>query len=74
MATSVPREDTDYLQVALARPVPKNGESRIRIDKTYRDAKSYYEEEGLIVFSRSLGIKRNSSNRYRVRGGWGIFN
>ena len=53
-------DDTDYLQVTLARPVPKDGEARIRIDKTYRDTESYYTEEGNIIFERSLGIKRNS--------------
>lgn len=53
-------ENGEYLQVHLARPVPLNGESRIRIDKTYADTKSYFEEDGSIVFSRSLGIRRNS--------------
>ncbi|WP_394747158.1 hypothetical protein [Spongiimicrobium salis] len=53
-------EDTEYLQIALARPVPKNGESRLRIDKTYQDGASYFSENGSIVFSRTLGIKRNS--------------
>jgi len=52
--------DANYIQVALARPVPAGGETRLRIDKTYRDAKSYYREGGLIVFSRGLGIKRNA--------------
>src|SRR5579872_681376 len=32
--------DTDYIQVDLARPDPENGEGRIIIDKTYKDAKS----------------------------------
>ncbi|NAS30817.1 hypothetical protein GTQ40_07530 [Flavobacteriaceae bacterium R38] len=54
------REDTDYLQVKLARPVPQGGESRIRIDKTYKDTNSYYKEGEVIVFNRSLGIKRNA--------------
>jgi hypothetical protein len=40
--------------------VPKAGEVRLLIDKTYRDPKSYYQEGGDLVFSRSLGIKRNS--------------
>jgi len=53
-------EDTDYLQVTLARPIPKGGQARIRIDKTYKDTASYYKEGDLIVFDRSLGIKRNS--------------
>ena len=52
--------EADYIQVTLARPVPDGGETRLRIVKTYRDAKSYYREGGLIVFSRGLGIKRNA--------------
>ena len=53
-------EDTDYLQIQLARPVPEGGESRIRIDKTYKDVNSYFKEGESIVFKRSLGIKRNA--------------
>src|SRR6202008_3927575 len=34
--------DTHYIQVELARPVPDGGQGRIRILKTYKDAKSYY--------------------------------
>jgi hypothetical protein len=52
--------DANYIQVTLARPVPAGGESRLRIDKTYRDAKSYYREGDAIVFARGLGIKRNA--------------
>lgn len=52
--------DTDYLQVQLARAVPVGGQARIRIDKTYRDTKSYFTEGETIVFTRTLGIKRNS--------------
>jgi hypothetical protein len=52
--------DTHYIQVELARPVPDGGEGRIRILKTYKDAKSYYRDGDLIVFNRPLGIKRNS--------------
>ena len=54
--------DTRYLQIELPQPVPKDGEVRILIDKTYKDDKSYFVEPktGFIVFSRSLGIKRNS--------------
>jgi hypothetical protein len=51
---------TSYIRVELPRPVPKDGVSRILIDKTYFDPKSYFEDGGDIVFSRSLGIKRNS--------------
>jgi len=49
-----------YIKVHLAHPVPSRGEYRLRIDKTYKDAKSYYIEGDLIVFKRSLGIPRNS--------------
>lgn len=54
--------DTRYIQIELPRKVPKEGEVRLLIDKTYKDDKSYFVEEktGFIVFSRSLGIKRNS--------------
>jgi hypothetical protein len=52
--------DANYIQVALARPVPAGGETRLRIVKTYRDAKSYYRDGELVVFARGLGIKRNS--------------
>ena len=51
---------SQYIRVRLARAVPADGEARILIDKTYYDPKSYYEENGLLVFARPLGIKRNS--------------
>jgi hypothetical protein len=51
--------DTDYIKIWLPRPVPEKGEVRLRIDKTYRDGRSYYREGDLVVFERSLGIKRN---------------
>jgi len=53
-------EDTDYLQITLARPIPEGGQARLRIDKTYTDTASYFKEGASFVFSRSLGIKRNS--------------
>lgn len=53
-------EDTDYLKVQLAHPVAAGSEYRITIDKTYKDAKSYFSEEDRIVFDRPLGIKRNA--------------
>ena len=49
-----------YIKVHLARPVPKEGQGRVIILKTYKDAKSYYRDGDAIVFNRSLGIKRNS--------------
>src|SRR5882762_5590050 len=52
-------DDAQFLRVALARPVPKGGETRIRIYKTYTDAPSYYEKDNTLVFDRPLGIKRN---------------
>jgi hypothetical protein len=52
--------DASYIQVTLPRPVPDRGEIRLRIDKTYKDPKSYYREGDLIVFNRGLGIKRNA--------------
>jgi hypothetical protein len=53
---------TDYIRVALARPVPADGgQGRILIDKTYEDRKSYYSAGGPdLVFERPLGIKRNA--------------
>jgi hypothetical protein len=49
-----------YIRAHLARPVPENGEGRVKILKTYKDEKSYYTEGEDIVFKRSLGIARNS--------------
>jgi hypothetical protein len=49
-----------YIRVKLARPVPKDGETRILIDKTYFDTASYKAAGDSIVFDRDLGIKRNS--------------
>jgi len=52
---------TDYVRVHLARPVPPDGgQARVRIIKTYKDAKSYYREGDAIVFNRPLGIRRNA--------------
>jgi len=52
-------DDSLYLKVYLATAVPKNGQARIRIYKTYEDAPSYFAEGDRIVFNRPLGIKRN---------------
>jgi hypothetical protein len=51
--------DTNFIKVYLARPVPAEGQGRLLIVKTYKDAKSYYREGDAIVFNRPLGIKRN---------------
>ena len=52
--------ETEYIKVHLAKAVPPGGEARVLIDKTYKDAKSYYTEGDSIVFDRSLGIRRNT--------------
>jgi len=52
--------ETEYIRVRLPRPVPAEGEVRIRIDKTYEDKKSYFREGDLIVFDRPLGIRKNA--------------
>ena len=50
-----------YIRVKLARDVPPDGgEGRVLIVKTYEDAASYYTRGDTIVFTRPLGIKRNS--------------
>jgi len=52
---------TDYIRIHLPRPVPPEGGIRLLIEKTYKDAKSYTREgPDRIVFSRTLGIRRNS--------------
>jgi hypothetical protein len=52
-------DDDQFIRVHLAKAVPKNGETRIRIIKTYTDAASYFVKDGQLVFARPLGIKRN---------------
>jgi hypothetical protein len=52
--------DAEWIKVVLARPVPQGGEARVVIDKTYKDAKSYFRDGDAVVFDRVLGIRRNS--------------
>ena len=53
-------DDEQFIRVHLPGPVPKNGQTRIRIFKTYTDAASYFvDKSGRLVFTRPLGIKRN---------------
>jgi len=53
--------DTEYIRIRLPRPVPASGgQVRLLIDKTYNDPKSYFAEGNAVVFTRSLGIRRNS--------------
>ncbi len=58
----LPRADTtgEYIMVHLPRAVPREGEVRLLIDKTYEDHKSYLVTGDVITFDRSLGIQRNS--------------
>ena len=49
-----------FIKVHLLGPVPKGGETRIRIIKTYTDPASYYvDKSGQLVFDRPFGIKRD---------------
>src|SRR5947207_6169508 len=52
-------DDAQFIRVHLPGPVPKGGETRIRILKTYTDPASYYLKDGQLIFDRPLGIKRN---------------
>jgi hypothetical protein len=52
-------DDTKFIKISLPHPVPKDGEYRLRILKTYADPKSYFVENGLLIFDRFLGVKRN---------------
>jgi len=50
-----------YIAVQLPRRVPADGgEVRLLIEKTYQDPKSYLVDAEEIVFTRSLGIRRNA--------------
>jgi hypothetical protein len=53
------KDDALFIKVYLPAPVPKGGETRLRIFKTYTDAPSYYVKDGQLIFDRPLGIKRN---------------
>ncbi|HZU32342.1 MAG TPA: hypothetical protein VFB79_14590 [Candidatus Angelobacter sp.] len=53
------QDKDEFIKVYLPGPVPKNGETRIRIFKTYTDAASYTLTDNKLVFTRPLGIKRN---------------
>jgi hypothetical protein len=53
------KDDDQFLRVHLLKPVAKGSETRIRIYKTYTDAASYSEKDGVLVWDRPLGIKHN---------------
>ena len=44
----------NYIKVQLARPVAPEGQGRLLIVKTYRDAKSYYRDGDAIVFNQHI--------------------
>jgi hypothetical protein len=51
----------NYIRIHLPRPVPAEGGIRLLIEKTYKDAKSYFAKGAdRIVFTRPLGIRRNA--------------
>ena len=52
-------DEAQFIKVYLPATVPKGGETRLRIFKTYTDAPSYGLKDGQLVFERPLGIKRN---------------
>jgi hypothetical protein len=52
-------DDAQFIRVHLPGAVPKGGQTRIRIIKTYTDAASYFLKDGNLIFERPLGIKRN---------------
>lgn len=49
-----------FIKVALARPVPQGGETRLRIITTCTDARTYAVKGDLVVFDRSLSVTRNA--------------
>jgi hypothetical protein len=53
-------DDSSYIRVKLAHPVPEKGEARILIKKTYKDKASYFADGDRITFTRSLGIPKNA--------------
>jgi hypothetical protein len=62
-ASGLPDADLamSYIRIHLPRPVPKDGGIRLLIEKTYKDPQSYQQKgEDRIVFTRTLGIRRNS--------------
>ena len=49
---------SDAIAVRLSRPVPADGQARVRIVHTYKDPKSYYADGAGFVFTRPLGLPR----------------
>ena len=53
-------DDSHYIKVHLAQPIPEGGEARLRIIKTYEDAESYWVDGDTVVYDRGLGIRANA--------------
>ena len=51
---------TSAIVTTLARPVPRDGHGRLRIEKTVKDAKSYSSAGGVVMFSEPLASRRGS--------------
>lgn len=53
--------NAQYIKIQLAHQILGDSEYRLRIEKTYKDEKSYFtNKDGTITFTRGLGIPRNS--------------
>lgn len=62
LTATVERGDAapSFIKVALARPVPQGGETRLRIITTVTDPQSYSVKGDVIVFDRSVSVARNA--------------
>ena len=46
------------IDITLVRPVPKDGQTRLRIARTYADSKSYFRKGNDITFTRTVAVRR----------------
>ncbi len=53
-------QNGSQLIVALARPVPRNGQGRVRLEKTIRDSRGYTMADAAGVFTTVLPARRGS--------------
>jgi len=52
-------DDQKFIRVKFAQSVPKNGEERTRIYKTFTDPASYNEKDDTLIFERQTTVKRS---------------
>ena len=54
-------DDQKFIRVKFAQAVPKNGQARTRIYKTFTDPASYNEKDDTLIFERQSTVrsKRN---------------